>query len=42
MEKPVTIRFSKEYIAELKSIAEKENIDFSTAVRKLINKAFKE
>ena len=42
MEKPVTTRLSEECIIKLKNMAEKENIDFSTAVRKLLNKAIKE
>ena len=42
MEKPVTTRLSEESIFKIKYLAGKENIDFSTAVRKLLNKAIKE
>jgi len=42
MDRPVTTRLPEDFILGLNEIAEKENIDFSTAVRKLLANALRE
>jgi predicted HTH domain antitoxin len=42
MDKPITTRLPEDFIAKLKEISEKENIDMSTAIRKLLAGALKE
>lgn len=42
MEKPVTTRLPKEFIIGLKKIAEKENLDTSTIIRKFLAIAIQE
>lgn len=42
MDKPITTRLPKEFVKKLKEISEKEHIDMSTAIRKLLFEAIKE
>ncbi len=42
MEKPITTRLPKEFIAKIKDISKKEHIDMSTTIRKLLSQAIKE
>jgi predicted HTH domain antitoxin len=42
MDKPITTRLPEEFVSNLKEIAKKENIDVSTAIRKLLAEAMKE
>ncbi len=42
MEKIITTRIPEDYLIELKKIAEKENIDVSTVIRKFLAKAMQE
>lgn len=42
MDKPVTTRLPKDFVSKLKEIAEKEHVDMSTAIRKLLFEAIKE
>ena len=42
MDKPVTTRLPQDFVFKIKEISEKENIDMSTAIRKLLTLAIKE
>jgi len=42
MDKPITTRLPEEFVKRIKEISEKENIDMSTAIRKLLAGAIKE
>lgn len=42
MKKIVTLRIQEEFIEKLREIAERENIDISTFIRKLLTNAMKE
>ena len=42
MDKPITTRLPREFISGLKKIAEKENVDTSTIIRKFLFNAMKE
>jgi|SRR3989338_8858424 len=42
MDKPITTRLPEDFVSKIKEISEKENIDMSTAIRKLLAQAIKE
>ena len=42
MDNPITTRLPEEFITGIKKIAEKENLDFSTVMRRLLAKAITE
>ncbi|MDD5194034.1 MAG: UPF0175 family protein [Candidatus Nanoarchaeia archaeon] len=42
MDKPITTRLPKESLIKIKEISEKEHVDISTAIRKLLAEAIKE
>ena len=42
MDKPITTRLPEDFVSKIKEISEKENIDISTAIRKLLAGAIKE
>jgi len=42
MDKPITTRLPEEFVVGIKEVSEKENIDMSTAIRKLLATAIKE
>ena len=42
MDKPITTRLSEDFLTKIRDISEKEHIDMSTAIRKLLAGAIKE
>ncbi|MDP2925142.1 MAG: UPF0175 family protein [Nanoarchaeota archaeon] len=41
MDKPITTRLPEDFVSKIKEISEKENIDMSTAIRRLLAGAIK-
>jgi len=42
MDKPITTRLPEEFVKKIKELAEKENLDASTVVRRLLARALEE
>ena len=42
MDKPITTRFPEEFVKKIKELAKKENLDFSTVIRRLLARALEE